>query len=141
MANVTRKSSSEPEIQETLPSAISHGSSDQLPMSTSPTLDEIEKQHILKKTPNPSVPAIRDVEEPPNDPTERVLNFGPSGKLMSSSYEVQNPLRWVIGWLFNIPDSWDRLVWDFLQDVLFLLEHWRSGDRKLIARSMRVRRQ
>lgn len=64
---------------------------------------------------------------------------GPSEKLMSSSYEVQNPLRWVIGWVLNISDSWDRWVWDFLQDVLG--ERWGSGGRKLIVRSKRVRRR
>ncbi|EFH65734.1 predicted protein [Arabidopsis lyrata subsp. lyrata] len=84
MANVTRKSSLAPEIQEMPPSANSLGSNDQLPTSTSPTLS----QHILKKIPNPTVPAIRDVEHPPNDPTERVLNF------VTRAHEF---LRWALG--------------------------------------------
>ncbi|CAL9213603.1 unnamed protein product [Arabidopsis halleri] len=83
MANVTRKSSLAPEIQEMPPSANLLGSNDQLPTSTSPTLS----QHILKKIPNPTVPAIRDVEQLPNDPTERVLN------LVTRAHEF---LRWAI---------------------------------------------
>ncbi|KAG7652960.1 hypothetical protein ISN44_As01g002830 [Arabidopsis suecica] len=83
MANVTRKSSLAPEIQEMPPSANLLGSNDQLPTSTSPTLP----QHILKKIPNPTVPAIRDVEQPPNDPTEKVLNF------VTRAHEF---LRWAI---------------------------------------------